>query len=479
MRSGSGSGLVVRDLVDALGADAVVTDSQELARYRGIAWGVATSRIPLARPVAQASVVVRPRSTADVQSVVRVARETGAPIVPYGAGTGVHAGAAPVEGSIVLDLGAMQTVHEINRADRLATVEPGVVLGDLDRMAASHGLMVGHDPWSQPIASVGGATSTNGVGYLAGKYGPMGAQVLGMEVVLGTGNLIRARPVPKSSTGPEIRHLFIGAEGVFGIITRLDVRLFPIPERRRLSGYVFDRFEAGLDAVMEMSAIQLQPSMIDYEEDRALAPPEAGNLVDRESLMYLAFEGFEEEVEAQVARADRICRHAGGAPMANEQVQYFWDTRHESAERYLEQRARDPDSLARRDRQWRSSTTYLNVTLRPSTILEYRHRVAAELKPTRIVVKDAGVWGIPELFSIRLEHLAPGTEQSDRELEAAMDLGLRVAQDLGGSMEYCHGVGLRLAHLMGDELGSGLEALREIKRALDPDWLLNPGKLAL
>jgi FAD/FMN-containing dehydrogenase len=105
--------------------------------------------------------------------------------------------------------------------------------------------------------------------------------------------------------------------------------------------------------------------------------------------------------------------------------------------------------------------------------------LATELKPSRIVVKDSGVWGIPELFSIRLEHLAPGTEQADSELEAAMDLGLRIAQDLGGSMEYCHGVGLRLAHLMGDELGSGLEALRRMKRALDPDGLLNPGKLAL
>src|SRR5207248_4740373 len=141
------------------------------------------------------------------------------------------------DGSIILDLGAMRRIFSISRIDRLARVEAGVVLGDLDLAARSHGLMVGHDPWSQPIASVGGATSTNGVGYLAGKYGAMGDQVLGLEVVLGTGEVVCTRSVPKSSTGPQLRHLFIGAEGVLGLITRVDLRLFTIPESRAIVGY--------------------------------------------------------------------------------------------------------------------------------------------------------------------------------------------------------------------------------------------------
>src|SRR5206468_11719732 len=140
--------------------------------------------------------------------VVGVARELQVPIIPYGAGTGVHAGAAPLVGSIVLDLGAMAETSAISWEDRLAIVQPGVRLGALDIAAAEHGLMVGHDPWSQPLASVGGATSTNGVGYLAGKYGSMGEQVLGLEVVLGTGEIIRTRGVPRASVGSQLRHLF-------------------------------------------------------------------------------------------------------------------------------------------------------------------------------------------------------------------------------------------------------------------------------
>jgi FAD/FMN-containing dehydrogenase len=469
---------VAASLQEALGVDRVITDPNRLAGYRGVAWGPAVSKLPLARPPARALVAVTPQSAADVVKVVEVARKLGAPIVPHGAGTGVHAGAAPVEGSILLDLGAMNRILSISREDRAARVEPGVLLGDLDRRAADHGLMVGHDPWSQPIASVGGAASTNGVGYLAGKYGSMGEQVLGVEAVLGTGDLFRTRPVPKSSTGPSLRHLFIGAEGVFGIITELEVRLFPIPERRVLVGYRFPRFESGLDAVLEMMAISLRPSMIDYEED----DPEPGALrlgalIDLSSLMFLAFEGFAEEVDAQQRRAGEICLRSGGEPLSEAETQEFWDTRHESADRYLQQRREDPLGLERRARQWTS--TYLNIGLPASAIQPYRERAAQEIAPYRLAVKASGLWGIPELYSVRLEHQVPDDPRAAEDLEAGTDLGLRIAQDLGGSMEYCHGVGLRLAHLMEAEHGAGMNVLRRLKAALDPDGLLNPGKLAL
>jgi FAD/FMN-containing dehydrogenase len=164
--------------------------------------------------------------------------------------------------------------------------------------------------------------------------------------------------------------------------------------------------------------------------------------------------------------------------MVNGEAQRFWDTRHSSADRWVKQRAEDPESLRRRG-AWRTSTTYINVTLLPSLIQEYRERAARELAPLHLAVKDSGIWGIPELFSVRFQHLDPTSPSAPDEVEEGMDRGLALAHELGGSMEYCHGVGLRLAHMMAAELGEGLEALRRIKRALDPDWLMNPGKLAL
>jgi FAD/FMN-containing dehydrogenase len=469
----------IRALTSTLGEDRVVVDSAALARYRGIAWGVPRSRVPLARPPATAMVAVRPRTTADVVAVVRVAQELGTPIVPHGSGTGVHAGAAPVRDSILLDLGAMNRIVDIRRDDRMARVEPGVLLGAMDQATRAHDLMVGHDPWSQSLASVAGAVSTNGVGYLAGKYGGMGEQVLGLEVVLATGDVLRTSRVPKQSTGPGLRNLFIGAEGVLGIITEVDLRLFGVPERRAITGYRFPRFEAGLAAIIEFGQLHLQPAMIDYEEDD---PPQGalrpGELIDIPAPLFLAFDGFAEQVEAELNRADAICVRHGGVVIPDE-AQHFWDNRHESADRWVKQMAEDPASVMSPDRGRRRSSVYLNVSLPPTMIPVYRERASRELAPARMALCGAAVWGMPELFSIRFEHAQPSDPGTREALEYAADYGMRLAQELGGSMEYCHGVGLTLAHLMASELGEGFAVLRRIKQALDPQGLLNPGKLAL
>ncbi len=462
------------DLALVIGPAKILTDQQQMMGYPGIAWGPAETRVTLPHPLGLPDAVVQPASTEDVVATVLWARRTGTPLIPYGAGTGVHAGAAPLEGSAVLDLGAMRQIHSISTPDRVAEVDPGVVLGDLDQAARSQGLMVGHDPWSQPIASVGGAISTNGVGYLAGKYGSMGDQVLGLELVLGSGDVMSTRAVPKSSTGPTMRHLFIGGEGAFGIITRAEVRLFPLPEERALRGYWFPRFEDGLEAVMNMLAIQLRPSMIDYEEDAHNSRASVGRLVDTPSEMYLAFEGFREEVAAQRDRADQVCTRSHGARMSDAAAQEFWDERHQLAELYLAQRQA---GAIRRSR--RTTSSYLNIGLTASAIVPFRQRAARELARYRLAVRASGLWGMPELFSVRFEHQAPDAPEAPDETDAGAEEGLRIAHEMGGSMEYCHGVGLRLAHLMEAEWGAGLDTLRAVKRALDPDGIMNPGKLGL
>src|SRR5262249_22779036 len=162
---------------------------------------------------------------------------------------GLMGGARAVEPSIVLDLRGMDRVIEINPRDRTAHVQAGVVLADLGAALEPHGLIVGHDPWTDPVATVGGAISTTRRGYLAGKYGSMGDQVLGLTVVLADGSMLRTRAVPRSSTGPRLQHLFAGAEGTLGVVTEAVLRVFPRPEARGLSGYRFPGFDEGFRAV--------------------------------------------------------------------------------------------------------------------------------------------------------------------------------------------------------------------------------------
>jgi FAD/FMN-containing dehydrogenase len=458
---------VVTDLAQAIaaivGSANVLTDPSDLRRYRGVAWNIPRPRIALKFPPAPPALVVRPRQTEDIAAILRLAQEHNVPVVPFGAGTGVMGGAMPVAGSVVLDLSALNRILEIRVEDRLARVQAGVILEDLETAAQRVGLMVGHDPWSRPIATVGGAVSTNGVGYLAGKYGPMGAQVLGLEAVMADGTVMRTRAVPRPA-GPDLKALLIGAEGTLGVITEVAVRLFPQPERRIIRAYRFRGFRHGFEAICALVACGLQPALLDFEEEETTPIPTA--------TLYLGFEGPVEETEAAARRADQMLRAAGALDLGDQVAREFWDTRHESAYRYLNWAAsRSPDGWI----QWTvARTRYLDVSLPVSAVLRFYDELQVRAPEWGIVARNASVWCLPEFFSVILEATRP-----DADLEAATDAVLRLAQALQGSMESCHGIGVRLAHLVAEEFGAGLMVLRRIKQALDPAGILNPGKLGL
>jgi alkyldihydroxyacetonephosphate synthase len=412
--------------------------------------------------------VVRPASTAEVAAVLVAAGEAATPVVPYGGGTGLMGGARSVAPGIVLDLRRMDRVLEVRPEDRTARVQAGVVFAHLNAALAAHGLVCGHDPWTVPIATVGGAISTHGLGYLAGRYGSIGDQVLGLEVVLADGTIVRTRPAERSSTGPQLRRLWIGAEGTLGVITEATLRVFPIPEERRLRALSFPSFTRGYAAVCAMAAVGLRPAMVDYGGPSRDEGPARLNL---------AFEGFREEVAAAEGRALAICADHGGMDLGPETAEEFFEDRHV-----------DPDRL----RGWRRGEQREPLPGTPgSSIFEYMHlyvpqsraltffaRATDTFEAASARVAEWGLWLQPELVSL-VARRPTDTPDAVLALRRAHDDVLRLAQDLGGSMEYVHGAGLRLAHLMEREHGAGLDVLRRIKGALDPDGTLNPGKLGL
>jgi len=461
--------VLLADLTRLLGKGKVSVAPEERQRFSLDALGNYRAFHAARLLESTADAVVHPESVEEVAQVVRLAQAAGVPIVPFGGGTGVMGGIVPVRGGITLDLRGLNRVWEIDVESRTATVGAGLLLGDLDQALGREGLMLGHDPWSQPIATVGGAISTNGVGYLAGRYGPMGEQVLGLQVVLPQGDVLETKGVSKPSPGPGLTHLFIGAEGIMGVITRATLRVFPQPERRALHALAFDSFEAGFAAVMEMYALDLRPAMVDFDED---LPAEG----DREVVLYLAFDGFREEVEAAEHRGLDICRRHGAHDLGQEKAQEFWQTRHASAERYQREVLGRP-SAARAWRRW--PMEYLHVALPPSKVLEYRRRCGQLLNRYGVPVREWAIWGRPELFSLLIAEPSGSGDASWEAMAQVVDEVLSLAQDMGGTLEYCHGVGLKLGHLMERELGVGMKAVREIKAALDPHGIMNPGKLGV
>ena len=223
----------------------------------------------------------------------------------------------------------MDRIIDISSADRLAVVQPGVNLGDLDAAAAQHGLMLGHDPWSVSIATVGGAISTDSVGYRASKYGSMGQQVRALEVVLGTGEVVRTRAIARQSSGPMLNGLFVGAEGTMGIVTEATIELFALPEAREFATVGFESFEAGYPVVVRMFDMGLAPALADLTEEE---PGE--DAAGFRCLLYLGFEGYREEVAAQRTRTLAEAMAAGGTDLGPAPTQHYWDTRHAVAERW-------------------------------------------------------------------------------------------------------------------------------------------------
>jgi len=409
--------------------------------------------------------VVRPDDTAGVVRVVRALHGAGLPLVTLGGGTGLMGGARVVRPAIVLDLGRMSRVLAVNAADRVARVQAGTVFAALNSALAPQALFCGHDPWTVPIATVGGAISTNGLGYLAGRYGSIGDQVLGLTVVLPNGAVVETRATERTSTGPHLRRLWVGAEGTLGVITEVTLRVFPLPERRMLHALSFPHFRAGFAAVCALAALGLRPTTVDFG-----GPPRGGP-----ALMYLAFDGLAEEVEALSTRALAICLEHGGSTRGEAVAQEFWEDRHVEPSRLQSWRrgeAEEPEPGT----PGSVVVEYLHIYLPQSRVLEFLTRATAEFARAGADVSEWGLWHQPELISLVVRRTTD-TRTELQALREAHDAALRLAQDLGGSMEYVHGVGLRLAHLIAREHGTGLSVLRAIKAVLDPEGLLNPGKL--
>jgi FAD/FMN-containing dehydrogenase len=453
------SDAILQALREAVGAAKVDTDQKTSVFLAHDA--MPPQRFPAGVALVQPLCVVYPEATQEVAAVVRLADAYHTPVIPMGGGSGLMGGAASVVPGIVLDLRRLKAVH-IRPADRMADVGAGVTIHELNQAAAPHGLMCGHDPWTVAVATVGGTISTNSLGYLGGKYGAMGDQVLGLEAVLPTGDILHTRAVEKSSTGPALQRLFIGAEGCFGIVTKATLCLFPLPQERLLQGWTFADFATGFGAINALLAAGIRPGLLEFGDQDPTpdnAPP---------ATLFVSYEGRRRVAQAEAEEAAAICEQHQGRLLPQPRVQEFWEHRHDTGNAYAEARlARHP---------WRRQhppLDYMHVALPPSAVLAYRRQCLSVLTKRGMHINQTGLWGHAGLFSVVYSG-------ADLHVLAGMQYELlAVCQDLQGSMEYCHGVGVRLAPLMAREHGVGLEVLRRLKHSLDPQGLLNPGKLAL
>ncbi|MGA6161694.1 FAD-binding oxidoreductase [Amycolatopsis magusensis] len=414
-------------------------------------------------------VVVRPRTAEEVRAVVLACVRHGVPLVPRGAGTGLSGGANAIEGGVVLSTALMTEIREIDPVERLAVVQPGVVNDDLRAACAERGLWYPPDPASAPWSTIGGNVATNAGGICCAKYGVTRDYVLALEVVTGTGELVRlGRRTAKGVAGYDLAGLMVGSEGTLGVVTEVTVRLRPRREpEHTVAGYFSSMVDAGR-AVTAVGAAGLTPSALELIDRHCLSA------VDRWKNMGLSADADvvllgrtdapgaagEREVEAMLA-----CFEGAGASWAAR------STDQEEADALFAARRLAYPALERL-----GPVLTEDVCVPRAAVPEMLARIektAAELDTLIASIAHAGDGNLHPLLIT-----PPGDEDARRRAQAAFDRIIADAIDLGGTVTGEHGVGLLKRDGLRAELGPAvLDLHHAVKDALDPHGVLNPGKV--
>ncbi|GAA2902160.1 FAD-linked oxidase C-terminal domain-containing protein [Pseudonocardia halophobica] len=454
---------VLAELAAALPADRVLTDADTARPYVHDEAEWAEYGAPLA--------VVRPRSTAEVAAIVRAAARHRVPVVPRGAGTGLSGGANAVDGGLVLSLERMRDIVEIDAGERLAVVQPGVVNDDLRAAAAKEGLWYPPDPASAPWSTIGGNVATNAGGLCCVKYGVTRDYVLALEIVTAAGEIVRVgRRTAKGVAGYDLAGLLVGSEGTLGVITEITVRLRPARTAppRTVVGF-FDTLADCGAAVAAVTAAGLQPAifeLVDRHCLKAVNDWKHMGLPEDAAALLLAQTDLPEP--AATAEADGILAafEANGARDALVSTDPV-----EADALFAARRLAYPAFEQRGDAQLTEDVCLPRNRL--AEMLERIEEISARHDTFIGTVAHAGDGNLHPLIMV-----PPGDPEAKARAQRAFDEIVDAAIDLGGTVTGEHGVGLLKRAGMRRELDPGSLAMQEaIKKALDPDGILNPGKV--
>ncbi|MDA0171456.1 FAD-binding protein [Solirubrobacter taibaiensis] len=404
---------------------------------------------------AEPRAVVLAASVGEVQATAAWAHEHRVPLVARGAGTGLAGGAiaggAIADGAVVIDLSGLNRILELDPVDELAVVEPGVITAHLDAAAREHGLFFAPDPASAAISTVGGNIATNAGGVRCVKYGVTRESVLGLDVVLADGRRISTgRRTAKGVAGYDLTSLFVGSEGTLGLIVGATVRLRPVPTTLTTLAAAFDSPRSAAEACTALAARRLQPSMLELLDEATL------DVVDR-------------------AQGTALREHGDALVIA----QFESENEHAAAREFLRPLGGDPDEWLAARRLALPSIEHFGSAL-IEDICVPRSKLGEAFARVREIRADTGadVYTFAHAGDGNL-HPILGFQRPGPPPEAieAADRIFALALELGGTVTGEHGVGALKRDWLLRELGEDTHAVHtDIKRALDPRGVLNPGR---
>ena len=455
------AGADLSSLADQLPAGTLLTDPASMERYSHDEAAWAPYDVPLA--------VARPTDAGQARTIVQWCVRHGVPVVPRGAGTGLSGGANAVTGGIVVSFERMTAILRIDPVERLAVVQPGVVNDDLRAACAEHGLWYPPDPASSPWSTIGGNVATNAGGVCCVKYGVTGDYVLALEVVTGTGELVRVgRETAKGVTGYDLVSLLVGSEGTLGLVTEVTVRLRPArPPEQTVVGFFGSLVEAG-EAVAAVARAGTVPSALELLDRHCLTAvndwKNLGIEADCEAILLARVDG---PGEAGVAEAESVLAsfEAAGATFAARSEDDA------DAEAMFAARRLAYPALERL-----GPVLTEDVCVPVGRVPEMLARVQAIGERHDVLIANIAHAGDGNLHPLIIT--PPGDDAARLRAQAAFDDIIAEALACGGTVTGEHGVGLlKRAGLAAELPLAVVDMHRAIRRALDPHGVLNPGKV--
>jgi len=444
------------------GKDSVSTKECDLIAYSLDYWMYGVFLSQYGSLPSLPSLVISPGTGEEIQAILKCANKYKVQITPFGGGSGVLGGAIPINGNAILNLQRLNRFISLDEKSLVAEFESGIIGANLELELNHRGYSTGNIPQSLYCSTLGGWISTRAVGQFSTKYGKIEDMVLGMEVVLPDGNLLNIRPVPRRSTGPSLKDLFLGGEGTLGIVTRAVVSVHPLPQISSKQSFAFPSIEMALETVRKILRADAKPAVV-----RILDELEAERYFGTKKVTVIFIsEGEPDFVCPESSLISRIAEENGGEPQGENPVEIWLKKRFDiGLGPTIMQQGGIVDTIevvslytdaANLYKDMLSSMRAVEGSLLVSGHFSHFYREGACLYITFV--------GFPK---------DPFRYYEDT-WKAAMEATLRN----NGSISHHHGIGMWRMKFMQQELGAqGVKLLRRIRSAFDPNGILNRGKL--
>ncbi len=443
------------------------TDAADAAEHGRDWWPLAMSWALRNEVPQRPSAVCRPTSTEEVSALLAYCNREKIAVTPSGGRSGVCGAAIPLAGAVSLDLTSMQGVESVDEVSGVIEVLAGTFGPDMESAARFHGLTVGHYPQSFDIATVGGWVACRGAGQYSTRYGKIEDIVHALEVVLADGTVVRTGGAPAGAVGPDLGQLILGSEGTLAVITRVWLRAHPLPEVERHAAYVFATTSEGIEACRRMIRSGATPCVLRLYDGSESARSHGGD--GTTATVLVLDEGNEQIVDATMAVIHDICMEMGATVGDKELVEKWKHHRNDtSALQALTKKGYVVDTMEVAA-NWGRLDSVIDAV--ESAMLAVPHCRAATCHLSHSYIEGACVY-----FTFAA---VPPEDEFESTYTALWQAGQTAAIASGANLSHHHGVGYSRAPFMRQALGNGLDMLKTVKNSLDPNGILNPGKLGL